>query len=522
MQRSELRSLLRWGLVFTAIFLAIHWQEVTSTTLNVDDWGLIGDPILQASQSRPGWDLVYGFLFQNSYSPFFGWLIAAASMYALAAVTTVFCPFVTPPWLCLMALLIGSHTYLLDLFNFSFAIGLYLLPAPLSAWGGVLMAYNPGPPLLKRRWADGILGVLLFSLAMGIYQPTGYVGIALPGLHALARALGGRRFPARAVLQLLAGVFAGGCLYYAWALWAMQGTVANVRTGFADLPRFLEKISELKVYQEIYATSVPLLPAAPQRLLPLVFFVTLSLATVWIVRATPRGSERRLRLGLLWLAAGFLILVPLLLYFLLEAGFPSRAFCLGNLGIAAFTVTVLARLHAVGESGAGRGILRARSLSRLLVGLLIAGYLIPQAAFAAKVWDLTQLLERRDIAFSTSILADVRSTAAREGAAAEPLFLFGTTERNEPFPHWSSVGESAFRREWSIRDIFRQLHGVKVEQIAYREPNEAEVRRTLPQCTAYPDPGSIVPHRGGWLVCLEANPRDFRRTSAAPPSPGRP
>jgi hypothetical protein len=499
-------SFLRWGVVFLGVFLATHWQEVTSPTLNVDDWGLIGDPILQASQSRPGWDLVYGFLFQHSYSPFFGWLIAAASLYGLAAVTTMFCPFVTPPWLCLLALLISSHTYLLDLFNFSFAIGLYLLPAPLSAWGGVLMAYNPGPPLLKRRWLDGVLGVLLFALAMGIYQPTGYVGIALPAFHGLARGLGLRRFPAWAVLRLLAGVFAGGLLYYGWSLAAMQGAAANERSGFADLPRFLEKLTELRVYQEIYSTSVPLLPAAPQRLLAIVFFVTLTLATAWIVRATPIGSERRLRLGLLWLSAGFLTLLPLLLFFLLQAGFPSRAFCLGNLGIATFTVIVLAHLHSVGEMGGRGGSIRARFLPRFLVGLLIVGYLIPQAAFASKVWDLTQLLERRDMAFSNSIVADVRNRAGKDGSAAEPFFVFGTTERNEPFPHWSSVGESAFRREWSIPSIFRQLHGVKVEHIAYRGSTEKEVRRLLPLCRAYPEPGSIVPHKGRWLVCLEANP----------------
>ena len=37
-----------WGLVFLAISLAVHWQEVSSPTLNVDDWALIGSPIRQA------------------------------------------------------------------------------------------------------------------------------------------------------------------------------------------------------------------------------------------------------------------------------------------------------------------------------------------------------------------------------------------------------------------------------------------------------------------------------------------
>jgi hypothetical protein len=499
-------SLLRWGGVFLGVFLATHWQEVTSPTFNVDDWGLIGTNFSMARQSRPGWDLVYGFLFQNSFSPFFGWLIAAASLYALAAVTTVFCRVVTPPWLCLLALLISSHPYLLDLFSFSYAIGIYLLAAPLSAWGGVLMAYNPGPPLLKRRWLDGVLGVLLFALAMGIYQPTGYVGIALPALHGLGRALGPRGFPAQAILKLLVGVTSGGLLYYGWSLVARQGTEASTRTGIADLPRFLEKLTDLSVYQEIYSTSVPLLPTTPQRLLAIVFFVTLTLATAWIVRVTPIGSERRIRLGLLWLSAGFLTLLPLLLFFLLQADFPSRAFCLGNLGIASFSVIVLAHLQSVGDFGGSAGIFRARFLSRFLVGLLIVGYLIPQAAFASKVWDLTQLLERRDIAFSNSIVADVRNMASKDGSAADPFIVFGTTERNEPFQHWSSVGASAFRREWTIPDLFRQLHGVKVEHIGYRGSTEEEVRRSLPPCRAYPESGSIVPHKGRWLVCLEANP----------------
>jgi hypothetical protein len=34
--------------VFLAISLAVHWQEVSSPTLNVDDWALIGSPIRQA------------------------------------------------------------------------------------------------------------------------------------------------------------------------------------------------------------------------------------------------------------------------------------------------------------------------------------------------------------------------------------------------------------------------------------------------------------------------------------------
>lgn len=78
--------------------------------------------------------------------------------------------------LCWVTPLISLHAYLLDLFNFSFAIGLYLLPAALSVWGRVLMAFNPAPPLLGRRWLDGVLGVVMVVFAMGIYQPNGVMG----------------------------------------------------------------------------------------------------------------------------------------------------------------------------------------------------------------------------------------------------------------------------------------------------------------------------------------------------------
>ena len=95
----------------------------------------------------------------------------------------------------------------------------------------------------------------------------------------------------------------------------------------------------------------------------------------------------------------------------------------------------------------------------------------------------------------------------RLGVREEPFRLFGTTVRNQPIQHWSSVGESPFRQSWSIQGIFRNLLGVSAEHIAYRsEGNEQEVRRSLPRCTAYPEPGSILRYKGGWLVCLEANP----------------
>jgi len=148
-----------------------------------------------------------------------------------------------------------------------------------------------------------------------------------------------------------------------------------------------------------------------------------------------------------------------------------------------------------------------RRLARGLVGLLVVGYLVPQAAFASRVWELTALLQMRDMALSQSILADVRAASRQGGRPAEPFSVSATTERTEPFAHWSSVGESAFRREWSIPTLFLNLHKVRVNHIAYRhEGNEAEVRAGLPPCRAYPEPGAIVSYQGGWLVCLEANP----------------
>lgn len=86
-----------WGLVFLALFLAVHWQEVTSPTLNVDDWALIGSAIQQAQQSRPAWDLVHALLFQHAFSPFFGWLLAAGSLFAIAAALPLFLPYLTAP-----------------------------------------------------------------------------------------------------------------------------------------------------------------------------------------------------------------------------------------------------------------------------------------------------------------------------------------------------------------------------------------------------------------------------------------
>ncbi|MFZ0407076.1 MAG: glucosyltransferase domain-containing protein [Cyanobium sp.] len=497
-----------WFLAFLGLFLAIHWQEVSSPTWNVDDWALIGERIDQAKQSRPAWDLIYPLLFQNSFSPFFGWLLAAGSLYAVAAATAVFCPLITPAWACLLALVLSLHSYTLDLFNFSFAIGTYLLPAALSIWGGVLMAYGPAAPLLGRRWLDWLLGVLMLMVAMGIYQPTGYLAIALLGWQALAWALDQRHFARSAALRLMAGVGVGGVFYYLWALIMMRGEQANSRTGFSDLPRFLEKLTALGVYKEIYNTKVSLASTAPQFILGTMFLLLLLVLSGWVVRRSESRVARRQHLAWLWFAALFLTLLPLFLFYLLRSGFPSRAFCLGNLGIGSFSVIALATLQS-----SRRGLV----WSRLLVGLLIVFYLIPQAAFAARVWELTQLLERRDQAMAQAIAADVRAEARRTGLAADTFELFGTTERNEPFPHWSSVGESVFRQSWSIEAIFRQLLRQPVTHIAYRsEGNEQQVRASLPPCRAYPEPGSIVRHGDRWLVCLEANGSSAEARPGAP------
>ena len=504
------------------IFFAIHWQEITSPSWNVDDWALLTDPILQAHQSRPAWDLVYGLLFQHSFSPFFNWLIAAASLYGLAAVVGFFFPWVTPPWRTLLALLISAHAYLLDLFNFSFCLGLYLLPALLSLFAALLMGYGPRP-LLARAWIDWGAGVALQMLAMALYQPTGYAGLGLIALELLARALDGRSFRPWAWLRVLAGGLLGCLLYLGWAraAMAMAGTAANARTGFASWSELLVHAGNLKIYREIYNTKVPLLSTAPQFLFGIVFLLLLLVASLVLWRWLGGQADRGRRLAQLWLAAFLVTTFPVWLSWVLHSGFPSRAFGLANLGLAWFTVVVLAWLPRTSllKAAARRPLSR---FSRLLVALLVAGYLIPQAAFASRVWDRVHLLERRDMAMAQLIAADVRSQARVEGRDASLFRLFGTSTRTQSFPHWSSVGESAFRQSWSIEAIFRHLLGLKVQHIAYRQQSgEAEVRARLPACRAWPDPASIVWHQGAWLVCLEANPAASPAALDAAASPRR-
>lgn len=68
----------------------------------------------------------------------------------------------------------------------------------MGYWGG------PRQPL---AWCGG---TALFCLAMAIYQPTGFLGIGMLGLQALAMAFGIRPFPARSELRVLGGVLTGG------------------------------------------------------------------------------------------------------------------------------------------------------------------------------------------------------------------------------------------------------------------------------------------------------------------------
>lgn len=208
-----------------------------------------------------------------------------------------------------MALLISLHAYVPDLCDFSFAIGVYLLPASLSLRGGVLLV-----------------------VAMGICQPTGYLAAGLLGLQALSSALGQRSFPAAAARRLVIGVLAGGGIYYLRTLLSMHGQVANARTGFTSPIRFLRRLTDLRVYQEIYSTSVLLLPPQPQVLLSLTFLVSLLLASFLVVRRSAGDQDLVCLLGLLWLATAMLALLPFLLFYLLDARFPSRVFLPGQSG----------------------------------------------------------------------------------------------------------------------------------------------------------------------------------------------
>ena len=509
------RSTLHWGLLFLVVFLSIHWQEVTSPTYNVDDWTLLGKPINQAYESRPAWDVIYGLLFQNAFSPFFGWLMAAAVLFSMAACLPLFLPSLAPAWIFLAALLISLHAYLLDLFNFGFAVGLYLLPAALSLWGGVLIAYNPCPPLLGRRWLDAVAGVAMVAFAIGIYQPTAMLGIVLIAFDALGRSLGTIRPAPGGMRRLVAGFVLGLLIYGITARLAIIGQVPDYRTGLASFSFFLVKLKSIGAYREVYATQVALLWRPAQILLSSTFLLILLGLSMHLCRMTHEAEGRRHRLGLLWFSAGWCTVSPFFLYNVLQAGFPGRAFSLGNVGIVGFSVIGLAWL----SGQAGPSPARRRLFTRTLVSLLIVGYVIPQAAYASRIWELAQLLERRDMAMAQAIAADVRSLSrTNPRLPAQTFRLYGTSERNQSFSHWSSVGESAFRASWSIEAIFHQLLGIEVEHLrSGSEGTPPSVDRSkLPACGAWPASDAVVPYEGRWLVCLESSPT-ASATAGSPP-----
>jgi len=516
------RATLHWGLLFLVVFLSIHWQEVTSPTYDVDDWALIGKPINQAYESRPAWDVIYSLLFQNAFSPFFGWLIAAASLFSIAACLPLFLPSLAPAWIFFAALLISLHTYLLDLFNFGFAIGLYLLPGALSLWGGVLIAYNPCPPLLGKRWLDAVAGVAMVAFAIGIYQPTAILVVVLFAFDILGRSLSTIRPAPGSLLRLVAGLLLGLLIYGVTARLAIIGHVPDYRTGLASFSMFLVKLKSIGAYRDVYATKVALLWRPAQILLSSTFLLMLLWLSIHLWRTVPKAEDRRHRLGLLWLSAGWCTVSPFLLYDVLQVGFPGRAFSFGNVGIVGFSVIGMAWL--AGRSGSRQA--RTRLITRALVSLLIVGYVIPQAAYASRIWELAQLLERRDMAMAQAIAADVRSLSrSNPRLPAQPFRLFGTSERNQSFPHWSSVGESAFRASWGIEAIFQQLLGIEVEHLrSGSEGTPPSVERSkLPACSAWPAASAIVAYQGRWLVCLEDNPGSPTTADSSPltePQPG--
>jgi hypothetical protein len=168
------------------------------------------------------------------------------------------------------------------------------------------------------------------------------------------------------------------------------------------------------------------------------------------------------------------------------------------------------------QGAAGSG----QRLSQAVVTLLAVAVLLPQGAAFSKVWDRQSLLAKRDLALAQQILTDVRAVARDTNLPAQRFAVLGTTGRTEIFPRWSSVGQSALGESWAIRGLFANLLGTEVETVALRPKGEdsaeqTTVRVALPTCTAYPEPGSIVPWRDRLLVCLEAN-------ASVRPGPARP
>jgi hypothetical protein len=277
---------------------------------------------------------------------------------------------------------------------------------------------------------------------------------------------------------------------------AMRGHIPKERTGFASLPHRLEQLFDTDVYREMYATHGSLLWRPAPVILSASFLLLLLVPSIWLIHCTAPGVQRLRRPRLPWFAAGWLTLSPLFLFYVLQAGFPRRSFALGNVGMAGFIVIALVTVQS--ESGlrnCGRRFVQG------MVNLRILFYVIPQAAYAGKIWECTQLLQMGDIAMAQAIAADVRChSVQRPELPADRFQLFGTTECNQSFHHWSSVSESTFLQSWSIAAIFRQLLGLEVTPIAYRsEGNENEVRSSLPACRAWPSPvPSFLTRDAGW------------------------
>ncbi len=500
----------RWGVLFLAIFLAFHWQEVATPTFNLDDWAVFDTPIWQVHLNRPGWDVMYALLFQYGFSPFIGWLIGGCSIFLLACSTVFFAPRLTPPWVFLLALLIAAHPYVLDLFNFSFAIGLYLLPAPISVAAAVLMGH-----VSRWRLPAWIAGILLFTGAMSLYQPMGYYGVAVLGLQGLAEALGLRRFARLAWLRVLLGSLIGGILYYllsshlATYIASQNGLEDSSRKGLATLPLAFSKLTAGSIYQEVYHVNLPLIP--PVQLIPAVIFLLMVLiGSAWIVRQEPGLFPLARRLGLLWLSAGLLTLLPFLLFYVLRTNVPPRSLALANFGISSFLVIVLATIsRGWGQWPQSRHRIGTLFLYSLVFCLAI-GYILPQGMFASRIWGITQVLERRDMAFAQLIASEARLKAGSQGLPTSSFGIYGLTDQLELFPHWvgkptpftttwGSVGQSSFSAPWGIEGLFATLMNIQIETIA------PEDGARIPPCTAYPKSGSMVVADGKLIVCLQPN-----------------
>jgi len=497
-----------WFLLFLGCFLAVHWQEVTSPTFNVDDWALIDSAIPQASMGRPGWDLVYRLVFQGSFSPFLGWLLAAISIYGCGAVMGFFVTSLTPSWVFVLSLITALHPYQVDLFNFSFAIGLYLLPALISLLGVWMMgiAYAPGNPrsALIGLW---VAGVALFGFAISIYQPTGVYGVSLLGVVLVSRALSLKKRPFFNLRSACTGIGVSGFSYLLVVHFLLASVPAETRMqkGLASLPTFFEKLHDpslLRALYGLYLQPLPSEPPASQLMLTLLLGIIPVLAAYSLLV----GHHFKKSIALL-AGSACLIMLPVALFYVLEVDYPQRAMAMGNFGIGLLAVIVLSSWCAGNELlGMPRSSLARRRIAIAIISLWGSVYLFPQAVYASKLWDAVQVIERRDQALAASIIADVHRIAPRNRMPSNNFVVYGFTQ---PHPlEWSSVARSAFRAEWSIPAIFKQLYGVSVTSIKGIRTGRGESlanQPDLPACRPYPEPGSIQVWKGQLLVCLESN-----------------